>query len=440
MILLAVAGLVTAACGDDPAETRAVVTAFRAEVVVETVARKPVASTLELPGNLMPRKRSIIVAEVDGVIESLPKPMGSLAPTPEQERHLASMGIDLRSDPLSLDLGDEVSEGAVLVELRPRDFELDLAAAEARSAKAKADLDDLMAWTRPEEIARLEARRDEVAAELANAKTELERATSLREGSMVSQGDYDRRFTEVRKKEAELAQARAQIELAEAGPTAAAIAVAKALVAEAESRRAIAEERLKKAVIRAPYDAVVTDRYADVGDRVTAMPRVEILEIMNLTPIIVQVGVPERFIGAVSLGDRVAVRAEGLQSPADGIVVLINDKVDYESRSFRTRIAIDNRDKRLKAGQFARVAFDLSSSSEALTVSSTALTYAAGRPRVFVYAGGAVHEREVAPGVTGGGRVEILSGLAAGEQVVVDDPSILADGMPVVLGTAAAGQ
>ena len=98
--------------------------------------------------------------------------------------------------------------------------------------------------------------------------------------------------------------AKANVSIAKAGPTESELAVAEAIVAQNENEVEIAQERLKKTVILSPYDAVVTDRYMGVGDRVTALPRVEIMEIMDLSLVIVKVGVPERFFGKVHLGDK----------------------------------------------------------------------------------------------------------------------------------------
>ena len=256
--------------------------------------------------------------------------------------------------------------------------------------------------------------------------------------NMVSPNDYDERKMEAETARAALQQAQAQLDIDHAGPTEAEIDVAKATIAQAESEVAIAEERLKKTAIRAPYDAVISDRYVEVGDGVTAMPRVEIMEIMDLSLLFGVVAIPERFTGGVQQGEQVAVRAEGAATSVPGFVVAINDKVDPETRTYRTRIAIDNRDRKFKAGAFARVTFQFKSSSDTLIVPSAALTFSGGRPQVFVYDNGRVLSRTVELGIPDDGQTEVVSGLTEGEQVVVDDPSILADGMTVRLRKALA--
>jgi RND family efflux transporter MFP subunit len=117
------------------------------------------------------------------------------------------------------------------------------------------------------------------------------------------------------------------------------------------------------------------------------------------------------------------------------MVVLINDKVDPSNRTFRIRVAIRNDRLQFKAGQFVRVVLEVESSPNALTVPVQAITYTGGEARVFVYKNGSVEQRAVTLGVSNGEAAEVLAGLSAGEQVVVDDPSVLCDGMAVQVRT-----
>ena len=432
LVTLLLLPLLQAACSRaSAAPDSALVSRHLPEVTVVIAGREPIKATIDLPANLLARNRTIVVAEVDGVIESLPKTIDTSRHSAENLSFMKAIGIDVNSRPLNLDIGDEVSKGAVLVTLRRTEFELALAAAKAAWTRARADQAHLLAWKRAEEIQQLEALRDEAAARLTRAVDDLKRAESLVADSTISQGVYDRAATEVQVQNARLSQAAAVLEAAEAGPTPEEIEIAAAQVEVAAAQVALSEERLEKTVIRAPYEGVVTDRFADLGDRVTAMPRVEILELMSLVPMVVQVSVPERLIGLVRIGNRVPVRAEGLEEAREGLVVLVNDKVDKETRTFRVRIAIDNQDRLLKAGQFARVALTVASRESSVVVPGEAVTYFGGRPCVFELRDRLVVRRDVEIGIKTRERTEIRAGLEAGASVVVDDPAVLADGMEV---------
>lgn len=393
-------------------------------VELASVRRGTVAQTLELTGNFLPRRRTMVVAEVDGVIQSIPRSPRKIEVEIEGRKY---------SENLGLDLGQPVSEGDILVRLDPTEYELELAAAKARLLKSQKDLEDLLAWKRPEEILRLKAVREEVLARAERAESDFQRVKSLIDQRATSQQEFERIQAERRSARAAVERAEADLAEAEAGPTEAAIAVARALVAQAEVDVQIKEDRLKKTVIRAPYDAVIVDRFVDQGERVTSQPRVELMELMDLSLVIVQVGIPERYLGRVAIGQWVQVQAAGVVDPVPGLIVLVNEKVDYETRTFRVRVAVENHERKFKAGQFVKVAFEIDSSPNTPVIPTRSLVYSGGQPQVFVYNAESqrVSQRLIRVGLEGNGITEVVGGLAEGDRIVLHDPAVLADGMRV---------
>lgn len=427
LFVLCAAALFPSGC-TGPTEGEAAASARRLavaklEVDVAPVTRSDIAATVELVGSLLPRRRMVVVAEVDGVILEIP--------ASPRERIEAEVGGERISEAPRLDIGVEVAKDDLLVRLDPYEYDIKLQAAEARLEAANQAMEKLMAWHRPEEIDRLEAARDEAKAALVLAEANLRRAQPLLGRKAISQEQYDTIKAAADKAQAALKRAEADLAIARAGPTKEEIAVANAAVKLAQADVKRAEWERAKTEIHAPYDGVITDRYVDEGDRVTAMPRVEIMELSDLSLLTAQLGVPERYIGQIQVGDPAEVSVRGSAQPVPGLVVLINDKVDPTNRNFRIRVAIRNDERRFKMGQFARVALKVRSSANALTIPADAVTYAGGEARVFVYRGGRVQQRAVQLGISNDESAEVLSGLAAGEQVVTYDPSILSDGMQV---------
>ena len=393
-------------------------------VELTTVDQGAVSSTLELTGNLLPRRRTIVVAEVDGVIQSIPRSPRKIEVEIEGRKY---------SENLGLDLGQPVSQGDVLVQLDPTEYELELASAKSKLHKAQKDLENLLAWKRPEEIRRLKAARQDTVARSERAEADFKRVESLIGQRATSEQEFLRIQSELRSARAAVERADADLAEAQAGPTEAEIAVLRALVSQAEVDVQIKEDQLQKTVIRAPYDAVIVDRFVDVGERVTSQPRVELMELMDLSLIIAQVAVPERYLRRVEIGQFVKVEATGTVESVPGIVILVNEKIDHATRTFRVRVAVENHKRTFKAGQFAKVAFGVDSASQALIVPTPALVYFGGQPQVFVYNSGSqcVAQRLVRIGLAGNGVTEVIDGLAEGERIVLHDPAILADGMRV---------
>jgi len=395
---------------------------------VAPVTHADMVASVELVGNLIPCRRSVIVSEIDGVILEVP--------ASSRERVEFEINGKRVSEAPRLNIGIDVAQDDVLVQLDPTQYELKLQAAVARLNSAMREAEYLYAWRRPEEIRRDEAEKQEAEARVSLAELNLARAQELIGRNAIAQASLDQRETDLKTAKAALERADAELALARAGPSEPEIAVAKAAIAQAQVEVDRAKWELEKTTIRAPYDGVVTDRYVDDGDRVTAMPRVEIMELMDVKTVTAQLCVPERYVNLVQVGDPARVFIKGQAESLRGAVCLVNDKVDPANRTFRIRVAIPNEQRRLKVGQFARVELQIASSPDTLTVPASAITHAGGEAQVFVCRDGRVQRRAVVLGLTNDEVAEVLSGLTAGEQVVVDDPSILSDGMSVQVSAA----
>lgn len=400
------------------------------------VSRGTVSSKLELTGNFLPRRRTMVVSEVDGIVRAIPRSGRRIEVTVEDREY---------SEELGLDLGTPVKQGDVLLQLDRTEYELELSAARSRLLKAQKDLEDLLAWKRPEVVRRLKAMREEAKSAVESAQSDFQRIESLLNQRATSQQEFDNVQARLRSARAAVERAEADLAEAEAGPTESQIAVAQALVKQAEADVELREDRLQKTTIKAPYDSVIVERFVEEGERVTSQPRVELMELMDLSMVIVQVGVPERYMGRIKMEDWVQVHAEGSTEPVPGIVILVNEKVDYETRTFRVRVAVENHHRQFKAGQFVKVAFKLDSIENVLVIPKESIVYSGGHPQVFVYdadAGRAV-QRRIRTGLRGETTVEVVDGLRERERIVLRDPAILADNMrvsPRDSGTHAAHQ
>ena len=419
--------------GDDGPKLKAVPVLEIAKVA--PVQRSEITESLELVGTLYPWRFATIVSEVDGVIASLP--------THDEEIKAEYQGREF-SMPIFLDIGHEVKEDSVLVEIDKRPFQLELDAANARLDVATKELADLLAWKREEEVAQLEADAEEADAREKRAKLDLDRYEELykKKKDAVSESAHDAIRAAHKTAVAAKKRADAAVRLARAGPTPEQIAVGKAQLALAESEVALREEDLKKCAIYCPYDAVIVDRYVGVGDRVTAMPRVEIMQIIDPSILLAQVSVPEKYQRLVKVNDLATVQAPGISEPVPGLVALVNQKIDPETRTFRARVGVENPQidpnsaaspRRFKSGSYVRVRLSLASEPDTLVVPAEAMTFEAGQPAVFVFCDDHVEKHSVTLGMSNGTQYEIREGLSEGERVVVGGTALLADGLPVRL-------
>jgi RND family efflux transporter MFP subunit len=201
---------------------------------------------------------------------------------------------------------------------------------------------------------------------------------------------------------------------------------------ESQSRVAVtavteAETMLGYTKIVAPFEGVITRKLADVGDLAT--PGRPLLEMDDPKALRLEADVPEALIARVQLGARLDVRAAALDSAIPSVVSEIAPAADPASRTFNVKLDLPA-DAGLRAGQFARVTVSVGD-SRALRAPASAVTQRGQMELIFVVADHGAQLRLVKTGKRIGDEVEIVSGLSAGEHVVVEGASQLRDGQPV---------
>jgi len=176
-------------------------------------------------------------------------------------------------------------------------------------------------------------------------------------------------------------------------------------------------------------------------------PQVPIMQIVDPAILFAQVAVPERYQRLIQRNDLAAVESPGVSEPVAGVVALVNEKIDPETRTFRVRVGVENRrrdreseqgERIFKSGSYVRVTLTVGSAPETLVVPVEAMTFDGGQPAVFVFHGDRVEKRPVRLGISSRAEYEIIGGLAEGERIVAGRTALLADGMPVRLVPRAA--
>lgn len=180
--------------------------------------------------------------------------------------------------------------------------------------------------------------------------------------------------------------------------------------ASGESRRALD--------IRAPYDGVVVEKLVFEGQRVMAGD--PLLRLVDLRRVWVEAEVFEQDLALVRLGQRVTVELEAFPGrPRSGPIVFLQPAVDPRTRTMRVRIALDNSDRQLRPGMYATIRLRAAATGTVVLVPRSAVLSTGRRDLVFVRTDdGILEPREVVRGLASDNRVEIRSGLAAGEWVV----------------------
>jgi RND family efflux transporter MFP subunit len=206
-------------------------------------------------------------------------------------------------------------------------------------------------------------------------------------------------------------------------------------LAAAQAQLESAEIQLAYTEIRAPFEALVVTRDIKLAQYVT--PGTRLFRISDFTPLLCRVEVPEKDLPRVRVGQTAHLEVEaypGERFPAS--VARLRPTVDPATGTFTVTLEVDGKGK-LRPGLFASVYLETETREDVLVIPRDALVLDSLGDTVYVMANGVAERREVRLGVRDADSVEILEGLAEGEQLIVLGQEGLADGTPVmVLGDA----
>jgi membrane fusion protein (multidrug efflux system) len=189
---------------------------------------------------------------------------------------------------------------------------------------------------------------------------------------------------------------------------------------------AAARARLEDTVIRAPFRGRVGLRRVSVGSLVN--PGAEITTLDDTSIIKVDFAVPENYISVVREGLLLTATTGAYPGKRfQGRVASVDSRVDSTTRSVTVRANVPNPDGLLKPGMFLNVEL-VRDQRSAVVIPEEALVPEQNRQFVFVVAEGRAQKREVQIGARRPGSVEVVSGLARGERIVVEGTVKVRDG------------
>jgi membrane fusion protein, multidrug efflux system len=282
---------------------------------------------------------------------------------------------------LSVDEGGSVAEGAVVIQIDPERRRLDLAAARARLAQARANLKQ--------------------------ETSKVERVRKLRSENISS------------------------VERLEEAETA--LLLAQSSVRAEEAAVGVAARALKDASVSAPFAGLVASRSVELGEFV--QPGTNLFELVSMTPLDVIFNLPELESQRIAVGQRVEV---SVAAPADrkfeAVVTFISPTVDPGTRTLRVKAEIDNQALLLRPGLFAKISLGTDQRRSVLMVPEEALVQREGSAWLFVIGDeDRVRRVQVETGHQSKGQIEVRGPVSAGDRVVRRGHGGLADGMVVVV-------
>jgi RND family efflux transporter MFP subunit len=369
--LMAACLVAASACGRSGGASASVDATPRAAVV--QVRRAPLSNTLSIAGEFLPYQEVELHAKVAGYIKNI-----------------------------NVDIGDHVHRGQVLAILEIPELTAQLQSASAGVRHSQEEI------TRAQnEVSRVEA--DHAALHAAAAR--LKQASEARPG-LIAEQELDDATAKDRSSQAQvdsaksgLAAAREQLEVSQA---------------DREHYSALSEYSR----ITAPFDGVVTWRYADTGSLIQAgtsnVSSEPVVKLSQVNMLRLRIPVPESLAGSVRDGEPADIRVKATNEHLSGKVIRSTDSLDRSTRTMQVEVDVPNKDYKLTPGMYADVSLRVQNDPNALTLPLQAINRGPDKITVLlVDSQNHVEEREIRTGIEGSDRIQILSGVKEGDRVIV---------------------
>ncbi|HWP43288.1 MAG TPA: efflux RND transporter periplasmic adaptor subunit, partial [Blastocatellia bacterium] len=290
---------------------------------------------------------------------------------------------------IRVDTGQPVARGALIAVIEDAEIEQQVERSKASIAVAQASVSQRQA-------------------ELDNAKAELDRNKRLLDAGLLSRQQFDEIQTRYNVAQSQLELARAQLRQA-----------------EAELREL--NIRHEQTRVYSPLSGFVAKRHVDVGALVN--PSTPIATVVNLNTMVIEANATERDIARIKTGSSATVTLDSLPGQQyQGRVMRISPMLDPQTRNGIVEIEVQNRGGVLKGEMFARVDLDLGTTREVTLVPRDALVYRGEQPGVYIIENETARFRPIETGLTQEDKVEVISGLEAGETVITRGANVIKEG------------
>jgi RND family efflux transporter MFP subunit len=354
-----------------------------------TLQRISIQRQVDLSGTLLSPDQARVSSEVAGIILDVPVQLGS---------EVRPRDILVRLDTRELQLAVDRAESA----LRQVEAQLGIDRGQDRQPPA----DDQIA-----SIRQAVANRDD-------ARNAFKRAEQLHGRGLMSQVDYDTSETRLK-----VAEANYQ----------AAIDSALSLKASLQDRRAafeLAQKKLNDALVRAPVAGSIAERLVQPGEYIRE--NTPVATIVQMNPLKLKTAIQERHAGLIRGGQTVEFFVEAFPDRKfTGKIAYVSPAVDQTTRTFPVEAIVDNPDRVLKPGFFAKGTALTKVDANVLAAPETAISTLAGVSTVYVIENDKARQQQVSLGARQEGLVEILAGLTGDETLATTNLNQLATGVAV---------
>ena len=396
-------------------------------IPVETVrlSKGGILRTSTQIGTVQPFQEAELFAKVSGYLKILNVDYGSKVKRDQLLAEIDDPEVVTEAEKAAADV-EQVKAAVVQAEAFIESAKADRDAAASAVEQAEAEVDRYISmrtfhskkFARYKELVKSKAIPQEIADEEEEGY-ESARASELasRKAVLNSKAQHRATIARVAKAEADLTEAKANVHVAEA-------------------KKATADVLVRYTKITSPYDGVITKRNFFPGAFIRSAAEggiVPILTVARTDKVRAITAIPDRDVPLTDVGDPAEVTLDAMGTEVfKGKVSRFADSEDPSSRTMHTEIDLDNPKDRIKPGMYgiAKVILDTATKNSTLPAYCLVGESKDGNGELFIIKDGKAKKTKVTVGADDGIRVEVLSGITADDEVIVNTGSV-SDGVPV---------
>jgi HlyD family secretion protein len=329
--------------------------------------------------------------------------------------------------------GDNVAAGQVLAQLDNQDLSAQCDEAAAAVTDADANLQRVRSGTLPTDIERARGQAVSAEAVLNQAQKIYDRRRQLFEQGAIPQRDLLVSQTDLAQANAAAEVARKSLDLLQNQSRDKDILIAKSKVEQAQAHLSFMKAQLEFTEIQSVSSGTITEQFMFPGDM--AKPDAPLFTIMDLSTVVARAQIPESEATAVRAGQSCSfVPSDNREASFVGRVSIVSQVVDPARRTIEAWCEIPNPKPVLRSGMFGQVMFITGVAPKSVVVPLTAVQFIEGTKKGSVMIAGekgTALKKEIEIGEVFEGKVQIKTGVTAGDPVIVQGAYGLPDGTQI---------
>ena len=343
---------------------------------------------------------------------------------------------------IGVEKGDKVRAGQTIVRLEDDEYRAQVLQQQGQLANLQAKLLELRNGSRPEEIAKAKADRDESQADLENAKVSLQRTKQLAEEGVLARQALDDAQAKYDGAVAKVASLQRSLDLSMLGPRKEEIAQVEGQIDQARGALLYSQTQLDNTVIKAPVTGTILDRNVEKGEFVTngfvgdKGAKGYLVTMADLNDLQVELDISQSDFPKLGPNQKGFVTTDAYPDKKySGYVEQVSPEADRSKATVQVKVKITNPDGFLRPDMNATVAFYNPAGESPRPEQKPGVVIPAGAIQdgaVFVAVNGRARRRPVTTAGQSNGGMIVQSGLIGGEDLIVNPPSGMKDGQKVV--------